>query len=282
MTDVCVVHLVWAPLGPEPVRRFAEAYRCHPAGHEHQLLVVLNGFADGVAQVPVSDLFDGIPHGTLTIPDPIQDIPAYFAAARAATAEYLCFLNSHSAPLADGWLAKLAAHAKRPEVGIVGATGSWESFYNGLVGPAFPLPRTLHPTAWAQWLWRSARRARRAVEAYPQFAPFPNAHLRSNAFMLRRSLFLDLETGPLVTKEQAHKFESGRSGMTRQILARGLQALVVGRDGADYPPDRWPLSGTYRTGEQENLLVADNRTRDYAAGDAATRCWLARLAWGSV
>jgi hypothetical protein len=39
-------------------------------------------------------------------------------------------------------------------------------------------------------------------------------------------------------------------------------------------------SATYRSGEQENLLIADNRTRHYQEGGRLTRYGLAWLAWG--
>jgi hypothetical protein len=57
---------------------------------------------------------------------------------------------------------------------------------------------------------------------------------------------------------------------------------VVGRDGAAYEPAEWPNSRTFRVDEQENLLVADNRTDEYASADAATRAALRRMAWGDA
>ena len=53
----------------------------------------------------------------------------------------------------------------------------------------------------------------------------------------------------------------------------------MGRDGIGYPREEWALSRTFRSGEQENLLIADNRTDQYANGDEAFRTLLAGLAW---
>jgi hypothetical protein len=100
--------------------------------------------------------------------------------------------------------------------------------------------------------------------------------------MLRRDLFLSLRTGPLATKRDAERFESGRRGMTRQVLARGLAVRVVGRDGVGYDPASWAASRTFRSGVQENLLVGDNRTRQFGDADPATRQMLAALAWGTA
>ena len=58
-------------------------------------------------------------------------------------------------------------------------------------------------------------------------------------------------------------FECGLSSMTRQFGEMNLDAVVVGRDGRGYLKESWNDSHTFRSGEQGNLLIADNRTRDF-------------------
>jgi hypothetical protein len=67
--------------------------------------------------------------------------------------------------------------------------------------------------------------------------------------------------------------------MTRQVLARGL---AVGWWDATVSATRRGLvrQRTFRSGSQENLLIADNRTRQYAR-PTRTRARLAELAWGA-
>jgi hypothetical protein len=48
-----------------------------------------------------------------------------------------------------------------------------------------------------------------------------------------------------------------------------------------FEKERWPESHTFRSGDQHNLLVGDNRTRDYQHADPAMRRALAAMAWGS-
>jgi hypothetical protein len=173
--------------------------------------------------------------------------------AEAIDVSWLLFLNSSSELLDEGWLAKPLVHLQRPEVGIVGATGSYE-------GSASSLP---------------ARLMRRRP-----LVPFPNPHIRTNAFMLGRSLALDLDWTGATSKAGAWQIENGPQGLTRQVQQRGLEALVVGRDGIGYPVDRWREADVFRTGRQANLLVGDNRTRDFAEAKPAWRSKLTRLAWG--
>jgi hypothetical protein len=281
VTEVCVAHLVWGPLGLGPVEDFAAAYRRHAAGCAHRLVVGFNGVAGAAERARLEAPFAGVAHDTFAMPAPTQDIPVYIAAARRDPADYVCCLNSYSTPLADGWLAALLSEADRPGIGLVGATGSWESYYSAALGAAERPPHVPSPRRWAGWAVRAARRTVRAARLAPHEVPFPNPHIRSNAFMLRRDLFLSLRAGPLATKRDAERFESGRRGMTRQVLARGLAVRVVGRDGVGYAPADWFGSRTFRSGSQENLLIADNRTRQYAEADAATRARLAELAWGA-
>ncbi len=250
MAEVDVVHLVWAPLGPEPVERFAASYRAHPAALAHRLVVLLNGFGPDEDAATHLRALDGIEHETVRTPEPTLDLPAYAHAARVLDAAHLCFVNSHAEVLADGWLAALDGALAEPGVGLAGATGSYES------------PHSINPLRRRKW---------------PRF---PNPHIRTNGFIVGRDLFRDLRWPDVRTKAQAWELESGHAGMTAQVQARGLRAVVVDRDGGVHDPPAWPASATFRAGEQAKLLIADNRTRDWQDADAATRAKLSRLAWG--
>jgi hypothetical protein len=122
---------------------------------------------------------------------------------------------------------------------------------------------------------------RRRINKYRRhYALFPNYHIRTNTFLISRDYMLRLKAGDMHTKSEAERFESGKYGMTRQILAMNLKALVVGRDGQAYEKEHWFESRTFRSGDQSNLLVADNRTRQYEEADPVTRRFLSEIAWG--
>ena len=250
MPAVCVVHLVWAPLGTAPLERFAASYRAHPAGLHHRLVLLFKGFEQPAETAAHRAAVDGLEYASMWYSRPTFDLPAYAAAAEALDASHLCFLNSESVVLAAEWLAALHAWVTAPRVGLVGATGSYET------------PRGLNPLRRRRW------------------PPFPNPHLRTNAFMVSRELMRGLACPEVRTKSRAWELESGRRGLTRQVWGRGLDVLVVGRDGNGYRPERWPASATFRSGDQANLLVADNRTRQWQHADPRTQARLSRLAWG--
>lgn len=299
MSEICVVHLVWAPLGTSPLREFVASYKENRGGLAHRLVVVFNGFGDERELDAYRALLEGVAYDALVVSPPTQDIPAYFAAARKFDAEYFCFLNSYSVLLDENWLAKMHRHATCEGVGLVGASGSAESHYTSFLraAPERPSPELNFRGHVAEAFFKVAavfkfrafvkktahdyrgRRQRSRLRA--AFDPFPNYHIRSNAFMISRDVLLRLRVGAIRQKIDAEIFESGKEGMTRQIFEMNLKALVVGRDGEAYERERWRESRTFRSGGQRNLLVSDNRTRQYAETDAMTKRLLSEYAWGA-
>jgi hypothetical protein len=337
MSKICVVHLVWKPLGLQPLRDFLASYQRNPGGMNHRLVVAFNGFDREQELRPYRMELEGVPHEWFMVSPPTQDIPVYFEAAKRFTSTYFCFLNSYSVLLDEEWLTKMYAQISREGVGIVGATGSWASHYSvarweremrsaydeiladlkgehnrrrrSTKNSAFQLSTALKekirntpmPGRTALWLYYYAgvapyylltnsirfyfekpREMRRRLRIFSDadYGPFPAAHLRTNAFMISRDVFLKLRTWEMPRKEDAYRFESGKDSMTNQLLSMGLKVLVVGKDGRAYDIDEWPESETLWQGEQRNLLVADNNTRDYARRDLYTRTFLSRFAWG--
>jgi hypothetical protein len=310
---IAVVHLVWGPLGPAPLRRFMASYRRYAAGAEHELVALLNGVTAAQRPRLLAEL-DGIAHRALTLEEPVQDLDAYRRAAARLEHERVCFLNSYSEILAEDWLAKLAHALAQPGAGLVGASGSWASLHSAVLN-AFLLPNPYRAAVPKRSVAREAMRAieqelqaaRSSAEVVPtelpprtvrssilstlkalhpmpeqllRFEPFPAYHVRTNAFMLDRVTFLGLKARRIARKMDAYLQESGRESITRQLQRQGLRTLVVARDGSFYDHEQWPASRTLWQSDQENLLVADNQTRSYANGDAQRRKVLSAFAWG--
>jgi len=274
MTDVCVTHLIRRANGIDPVARFFESYERNPAGQQHNLLVIMKGFEENRVPPAYERLLAPFPHQTFFVPDTGFDISAYFAAASNFDHGFYCFLNSYSLILDKDWLQKLYHHALRKDVGIVGATASCESLYSTVKADGWSLIGD-----GASILQR--RRLLVELMAFKRHFPtFPNYHIRTNAFMLRRDLLLRVSPGSMQRKMDVYRFESGRRSLTRQIIKAGYTPLVVGKDGNAYEKEDWHRSLTFRQGDQNNLLVADNQTEAYAVADAQLKWRLSRMAWG--
>lgn len=268
--------------GLPSVKRFFDAYSTFPAGCVHELIVVCKGWSEVEGLDALRQLTQTHGAQLVELPDDGLDWGAYMRLAPQLKQEWICFLNTHSRPLIEGWLRLLAdAATQRGEgIGAVGATASWES-------PAmiFPPPSAkkgvrallFYPLRFVRNLVRYAAHVRK-------FSTFPNPHLRSNAFIVRRELFVSFIKNQRIPrcKRDALLFESGRAGFSAYLINQGLKILVVGADGKTYQPKEWISSQTFRVRNQINLIVSDNQTTVYDEADSPTKIVLEKLAWGRI
>lgn len=296
MPDLAVIHLVRKRNGIATFRRFLGSYVQHRAGAFHHLVIVFKGFGAGET-AEYDTLLEDVPHQRLSVPDRGYDISAYFEAVERLNYAHFCFLNSYSHILDEDWLGKLYRWICIEGVGLVGATASCQSISSGHYDhiekmKAMPILqragasariilRDASPVAFlTQRAWFRLLRMAGVWRPERDFPPFPNYHVRTNAFMGARKTLRRIRVEPIRLKISAYKFESGTNGLTSQVRSLGLRVLVVGRDGEGYEPERWHLSNTFWQAREQNLLVGDNQTTRYLAADSATRALWARLAWG--
>jgi hypothetical protein len=299
----CLVHLVRKVNGIDSLRGFAEAYRRHPPGIDCELVLAMKGFASPLDARPYLQEVADLAPEPLFFPDRGIDLGVYFAAAARLCCERYCFVNSHTRPRVDGWLAKLSAALDGPAVGMVGATGSWASLHSWLtysmglpsayrgVLPPLQIARAklreidleqlgVERQSKAELLRARLRLLAQLPEELVDFKPFPTPHLRNTSFMVSHSVLCRMRLFVVRTKMDTYALESGPLNVTRQVEEMGLRTLVVDSEGAVYDPSEWYRSGTLWQGDQERLLSIDNRTRSYARGDTERRRVLAGLAWG--
>ncbi|MGV2288747.1 hypothetical protein AAHK20_08515 [Trinickia sp. YCB016] len=115
------------------------------------------------------------------------------------------------------------------------------------------------------------------LEGFPRF---PNPHVRSNGFILRRSDFLKFSVQP--TKNSAYGFESGPNGLSQTLLKEGKRLVIVDRDGRCVEQENWPHAHCFRSGNQEKLLLADNQTRAYDRLSQKEKVTHLMLSWGDA
>jgi hypothetical protein len=309
LADIGVVYLCRFADGEPAVRTFVQSYRAHAAGVTHDLHGILKGFPDLPSLASARALFSGLPVNFVELEDTGYDIGSYFAAAKVVSNRRLIFFNTFTELLADDWLKKFDTALSLPGVGIVSATGSWQSlssYYEVLVrlgwheigricstwfslrnrhtqdSPAAQGLRAKNGVPKTASLGRGLYlllRPDRYLRYLYQYGCYPNPHVRSNAFMIERHRFLSLRTLSFGRKSNAYKFESGRRSMTKQIIAQNLKPVVIDRYGNVYDILEWKASSTYWVDEQANLIAADNRTRQYAAGSEELRTRLMDYAW---
>jgi hypothetical protein len=275
--NIGVIHLIWGPCGIETFHAFLQSYIKNPAGLEHELILIFNGFPSEKEILEYKSLLKNFHYSSLFIKEPGFDISSYYIATNAFHYDFYCFLNSYSVILDKDWLTKLYHYASQEHVGLVGATGSGTSWHSQLLENRDDL-KTM---AVYRGLMGRMRLILRIHFYTAYFDPFPNYHIRTNAFMIARDLFLHIHRPRRSTKLATYLFESGKNSMTKQVHRMGLQTLVIGRNGRAYAPDAWWESNTFWQNDQSNLLVADNQTNKYVRADIKEKWRLAKTAWGA-
>jgi len=332
MSDIAVFYLARLSEGLLHFQSFANSLRQHPAEIEYDLVIICKGFERRSEFALISSIFKGIPHRLFVVPDELgMDIHAYKAAAEAHPHKYMCFMNTFSQIRSNGWLKKLFDALSSPRVGMVGATGSFESLNNSyeLIHRAGWLARQAiryNPELYRSFQWivpspyhaasGSRRNYRRRLRRFlgdllynrprleelvdgslgewekasncgapfhfaAEFPHFPNPHIRSNAFMVRRDDMVSARLADGQPKLACCAFESGEDGLSLQILKRGELLRVVGANGQAYEIPEWMNSGCFRSNDQDNLLIADNQTQVYEGYTEAVRETHQIVAWGS-
>ena len=271
---ISLVYLARGGLGGlDAARAFLGSYMSIEPGIEHSLTVITKNWNVPADLNALHHLLAPVDCRIVPLPDDGFDLGAYLRIGVLLDGNWVCFVNTHSVILAPHWLRILYSAASSEAVGAVGATGSWESHFDSLLRS--PLPRDVP---------RKINRLATLAINYVSYPKFPNPHLRTNAFFMHKRIFDDLTAVIRIprSKANAYRIESGIQGITQRIKRMGLDVLVCGADGVEYPSDRWPESGTFHSHGQINLLVSDNQTRRYQSGDTVTRLQLMQSTWGLI
>jgi hypothetical protein len=278
---VAVVHLVWIPYGSSHLKTFLVSYKKYNASFDHDLIIVFNGvshenelkeYHEILKTHEINYTFFSLSQG--------QDIAAYSWVANKIKYRYILFLNTFTEFLADNWLLYLMNAIQREKVGIVGATGSWQSHYS-LVFQNNHLKWDF--TKSFKVNFRKYKLFTKAILYWSFLFPsFPNPHIRTGSFLVERNLFLNFYGENVRSKFDAYIFESGRKGISYILQKKGFELIVVTKTGSFFQSKQWNISNTFWAGRQENLLIADNQTRLYQNSDEKQKRRLNLSAWGKV
>ena len=206
--ELCLIHLVWEPLGPERLASFGDSYRLHPAGVEHRLVVLLNGFSDHQDLSPWRRALGDVAHEELRLTRARAGPRRLPAGGRAASRRALLLreLLRRDPPRRLAGADRSAP--VRSRCGDRRRERLAESAYSAAPRPLRPFRR--------------------------DFDPFPNPHIRTNAFAIRGELLRSLEWPAPSAQAPGAAAGERAAGHLRQVRDRGLGLLVVGADGVAY------------------------------------------------
>jgi hypothetical protein len=280
--SVAVVYLSYVPMGTRYLNSFLNLYKQQESIISHRLFIVFNGYKNKQDIIPFLDIIKKLKiEASILYTRSKFDISAYFFFAKKNSAEYLLFFNTYSQPLHHNWLSYYINAIQQPDIGAVGATGSWGNKFRDNQYRTFLKMRMLS-------LFSIKEIIKYRFNYYPTIQP----HLRTNAFMVKRADFMNIKYHlfrPFIfnllhlfkeSKLTTECFEHGINGFTRQLVKKNLRVVVIDKFGRIYDTAQWKDSNTFWNSNQENLLVADNQTLKYTNGSLIDRKNLHYLAFG--
>lgn len=280
--DIAIVHLIWLPFGIEYLIRFLNSYHQNKPRFPHDTVLLFNGVTHESETTEyhqyIRNNFPNFIYSSYYMKTG-QDIDAYLYAANQLKNAYLIFFNSYTIFNAKNWL-EIYVNNFNGYKGIISATASYESHYSSVFKNH---PHQIELGKGFSYNYRKYKLFIKAALYWRLlFKPFPNAHIRTNAFMIKRELFLQLRIkSPLKNKFEAYKVESGKNSITNQILQMGYEVGIVGRDGKYYELKECNKSNIFFQGNQENLLISDNQTERFTNASELQKKHLTYLAWGT-
>src|SRR5882724_1969404 len=325
--------------GNLPVRRLIDSYKTFNPGVDHEFITIYKGFTDNEIDV-AKRLAKGVEHRHISVDDEMTDIDSYLIAAESfSDVDLFCFLNTFSEIACENWLLYLFNAISNVDIGIAGATSSYESLLNSfrlilkviwlcekdilkydrhlylqykttidknvpnwlqkhterheplwlrkhLVGQLIYRLRThetdnsytrMHDASFEEF-WKISTAPDAVYSFLNNYPPFPNPHIRSNGFMVKRAHLLPFfNTRRRMSKHDSYLFESGAASLTRQIQSKKLKAVTVNNSGNIFDVEQWPQSQTFRLGKQRRLLIHDNQSRNFQRFNSAEKDLLAYM-----
>ncbi len=192
---IAVVYLRREPFGAE---MFNLAMTKHNAHYPYTLVVINKGdLSHQCPNIPcdieldVSDFGLSLRALATVLPD-LQNFDA------------ICYLNSWTRPIKDGWLRDMVAILETPQCGLVGTSDGSVSFASNTRNPVM------------RWMKLFL------------FPPYPNWHVRTTGFAARTEVLTQIWPRLLYgAKWMEHLHESGRWSVTRRCQKLGLDNHVI-------------------------------------------------------
>lgn len=226
----------------EVFEQFIESYKKFSAGVEHNLTILIKKSTPRYFYNRIVDYAKRNNLKYIKLPDEGLDIGAFILAAKELHGEYMFCIGSGMTILCDDWLLKFDnAFQSDEKIQLAGTMGSYAQGHSDR---------------------------------------FPNPHIRTCAFMMKRDLFLQYSDKCKFpqTKEDTWEIEHGADSLTNFVINNGGQAVVVNNEGNVFYPADWEKAQTYIALESK-AIMDDKWARRYALTDEYLRTKIEMENW---
>lgn len=193
-----------------------------------------------------------------------HDFGSYQRIAKKYYGTDIFFLNSHSYPICDNWLAKLMKF--KDDMTLIGTSASNESLLDSII---------------LKKKYKFFSYLIKKVHLKRFFNKFPNPHIRTSSFLVNSQIFLDyMSKKNINNKFDTWKLESGKESLTNYFSNMDYNIYVINSDGEKFDKDNWKLSETYNYFNQSKSIISDKHTRKYDALDTKEKLISRTKVWG--
>jgi hypothetical protein len=231
----------------ELVKKFAKSFIRYKVGVNYKLYIGYKDVKKSEYIRKIRYIFKELKINEIYLPPDGYDIQSYIRISKQISENKVIFFNTGTEMKTSNWLAKMLMNINKENF-IIGGSGSYETLTPLIQNP--PL--------------------------------FPNPHIRTNGFLIERKIFLNLTRGIRIkSKEDTWQFENGRNSLSAKLFENNGQVCIVDKFGIGYNFNRWPVSNTFRSSNQRNILFSDKQTREYAYSQLQYKNLLYLNAWGN-
>jgi hypothetical protein len=264
-----IVYLLYYPIAEKTLKHFIRYYKKFKSGYKHELLICFKGFSNDNKIISYWKNKIRLKY-TFYLDKELKndfDIGSFFRVANDNPGRLILFLNSYAFPNCENWLKIYVDNYEYNSV--VGAHGSYASLSSECLSFKY---KNLS-------IYKSIK-----YGIYHLFfcKLFPNPHIRTSNFLIKANDFLSLKynKNKFVNKIFTNYFESGRYGMSNQLLKKKFKLLVVNSMNKKFNVDKWNESKTAFLSNQDNLVISDHRTRQFDTLNVNQKKQLSKLNWG--
>lgn len=205
MNKIGVIYLLRKGNDLSLLCNFLNSYIKYNAGIEHDLIIIFKGYKKIDSKNDIESLLSKIKYQSIYIDDIGFDLDAYFNTAKKMPYDYFLFFNSYSIIQSEKWLLKFYTLCLLDNVGIVGASGSFESPLRNWRDQYFSKKRFFFKPQ-----INTLKLIKHLIYLYIHYCNFPNPHIRTNAFMISSNNLKKIKYKSILDRSQALILECGK------------------------------------------------------------------------
>tara|TARA_B100000575_G_C22983034_1_gene567125 strand:+ start:108 stop:935 length:828 start_codon:yes stop_codon:yes gene_type:complete len=265
-----VVYLACKPLGIEYLKNFIKNYKYFDPGHDHDLVICFKQFDNYTDLSPwkkeISFKFIEFYDDNIQMD---YDIGSYLRVAKNFPKRKILFLGTYTVPNKKNWLKIFINHYSKRT--IIGSSGSWASLASQFLNLEYSQYTIFQQIRWGLFHFLKVKL-------------FPNPHIRTTGFFINSDDLLQVRVNrkKLIKKIETNYFESGRNGLSNQLIKKGFKLIIVNSDNQSFEINEWIKSKTFCLGNQEKLIFLDNKTDQFSKASNKIKERMTQSHWGNI